>query len=391
MLRLALLMLIALLGADGDVQRQVQHAHVQPVLYLPADEQFSAERLELQVQAVRDVQAWYAERLNGVTFFAQPLIVQRSAHTFAELAGNDFQNWWPLPAAEFAGWGMPWNDSSRMKLLILAQGAGAWAGADSENGGIMSEAEAGNVSAGHLGGLAVVGDSSIGGILAGICPRDGVASWRRPLGDAWWCSWNTYRGTVAHELGHTFALPHPDAFRPGFRCDSAVVTNMQCHWAWPSDSLLPSEAAHLRSLPVFGADASTAWQPAVPTEMRGLITIHDAHDEQLLWLDGKGGGTGFRWGVAMRPGEETRLTFMPPAGARTFLVDVGWILGQPGNDPSVLRFHVADDELAIAIEAGALPRTVHVSVSGTSLTIQREDANNGTLGIGHPRWEMHSR
>ena len=391
MLRLALLMLIALLGADGHVQRQVGDAHVQPVLYLPADEPFSAERLALQVQAVRDAQAWYAERLNGITFFAQPLIVQRSAHAFAALAGNDFQNWWPLPAAEFAGWGMPWNDSSRIKLLILAQGAGAWAGADSENGGILAEAEAGNVSAGHLGGLAVVGDSSIGGILAGICPREGIASWRRPSGDAWWCSWNTYRGTIAHELGHTFGLPHPDAFRPGFRCDSAVVTNMQCHWAWPGDSLLPFEAAHLRSLPVFGPDAWTAWQPAAPTETRGPINIHDARDYGLLWLDGRGAGTGFRWGVAMRPGEETRLTFVPPTGARALLLDVGWILGERASDSSELRFRSADDVLVIAIDAGSLPRRVRVAVSGTPVTIQREAASTGTLGIAHPRWEMHSR
>jgi hypothetical protein len=80
--------------------------------------------------------------------------VQLSTHSFAELPGDDFQSCWPLPAAEFGEWGLPRNDFSRVNVLILAQGAGAWAGADSENGGILPEEEAERVAAGHLGGLA---------------------------------------------------------------------------------------------------------------------------------------------------------------------------------------------------------------------------------------------
>ena len=47
------------------------------------------------------------------------------------------------------------------------------------------------------------------------------------IATAWWCSGSTYRGTVAHELGHTWGLPHPDVFTKGFRCaDSTAYTIM---------------------------------------------------------------------------------------------------------------------------------------------------------------------
>lgn len=376
----------------GEV-RQDERARVQPILFLPADEPFSSDRLKLQVEAVRDVQAWYAARLGGVSFYAEPLVVQRSSHAFAELAGNDFQNWWPLPAAEFDAWGQPWNDSSTVKLLILAQGAGAWAGADSENGGILTESEAGVSQAGHLGGLAVIGDSSIGGVLAGVCPRSGQATWRRPeTGTAWWCNWNTYRGTVAHELGHTFALPHPDAFRPGFRCDSIVITNMQCHWAWPADSLLPFEAAHLRSLPVFGSDALDAWRAAAPDSVRNGDRIVFDESGDLLWLAGRGGGTGYLWGASLRGETGAATQFTAPPDARFFVFELGWARGAAPTATASLSILTPASDIAVALEPDAPPRTVRLPAGGAAIRILRLDSGrNADVGIAHPRWEMHVR
>jgi hypothetical protein len=384
-----LVWLPALLLAGTGVRPQAERPHVLPVLYLPAGEPFSPDRLELQVQAVSDAQDWYARRLGGITFYAEPLIVQRSGHTFDELAGNDFQNWWPLPAAEFAGWGIPWNDSSRVKLLILAQGAGAWAGADSENGGILAETEAGRSPAGHLGGLAVIGDSSIGGILAGVCPREGAASWRRPdTGTAWWCNWNTYRGTVAHELGHTFGLPHPDAFRSGFRCDSIVMTNMQCHWGWPADSLLPFETTHLRSLPVFGPDVRPLRRNATAIAVSNARLFDFARDRELLWLGGRGGGTGYRWGVTIGPGGVAR--FDPPPGAAALVLEMGWWSGERSADQVNIRFSIGDNVTEFTILPDALPAITRLP-AGAPIMVGPVNGSQGTFGIGHPRWEMRIR
>lgn len=375
----------------GALVGQLREHRVVPVLYLPSDEVFDARRLELQVGGVRDAQEWYALRTGGHTFFADPLIVQRSRHTFAELAGNDFQNWWPLPENEFADYGLSWNDSSTMKLLLLAQGAGAWAGADSENGGIERATVAGGTPRGALGGFAVVGDSSIGGILAGVCPRGGTASFIRPeSGTAWWCNWNTYRGTIAHELGHTFGLPHTDAILDGFRCDSTVITNMQCHWAWPADSLLPFEAAHLRTLPVFSTQALDAWTFARPDDEGGTTVTRLLPDPgepaSILWLAGRGGGTGYVHGylVAVPAGTQGRLPWVPPGGARFFVADVGL---QPGaSAPADYSFSCGPEIVSGSLGPGDPPRTLRLRVTG-GCTIELILAGpEATLGIGNPRW-----
>jgi len=382
------LSLALLLVTVAPLAAQAPGPRVLPVLYLPSDLPLDTARLRLQIEAVRHVRAWYAERLGGRSFYADPLVVQRSRHTFAELAGADFQNWWPLPEKEFADYGLAWNDSSRIKLLLLAQGAGAWAGADSENGGIESEADAGRVDRGWLGGLAVVGDSSLGGILAGACPTEGDASWRKPEGGTeWWCNWNTYRGTIAHELGHTFGVPHPDAFREGFRCDSTVITNMQCHWAWPADSLLPFEAAHLRSLPVFATGALGEWQRVLPAAGHQTRFPDFARDRSLLWLEGRGGGTGYQWGVELESTDAVAadVSWFRPSDARTFVADVGLPLG--AILPVRYRVIAKTDTIASLLRPGDPPRTVVIDASGSKDVRIVLDAGAGIrLGVGHPRW-----
>ncbi len=380
----ALALCMAILGPQPAPAQAPGH-RVLPIVSVPADLPLDTARLAWQVRAVRDAQAWYADRLGGPSFYADPVLVQRSAHTFAELAGAAFQNWWPLPEAEFAGWGLPWNDSTRFKLLLLAQGAGAWAGADSENGGIPAEAEAGRAPNGGLGGLAVVGDSSIGGIVAGVCPTEGTATWQRPeTGTAWWCNWNTYRGTVAHELGHTFGLPHPDAFRPGFRCDSLVITNMQCHWAWPADSLLPFEARHLRSLPFFGPDALAEWLPARPADMDGVARFEFERGGRLLWLTGRGGGSGYLQGVTVRAAG--RVTFRAPAGTHAFVADVGLAAAPPAGTADVV-LRAGGVETVLVFGPGDAPRTVTLAVPPDRvIEVRVRGTPGGEVGLGHPRW-----
>src|SRR3989442_14755881 len=115
-----------------------------------------------------------------------------------------------------------------------------------------SAGQAGRVDKGDWGGLAVIGASSVGGVLSGVCPE--VARGKAG-GTAWWCSGSTYRGTIAHELGHTWGLPHPDAFHAGFRCaDSTAYSIMQCHWEWARERLLDYEIVISR---VCGSSAST--------------------------------------------------------------------------------------------------------------------------------------
>src|SRR5512135_1136140 len=291
-----------------------------PIYLVPRDYQVPHAGVVYHAKVMADVRAWYAKVLGGRTFVAEPLVVQRSRHSFADLAADKFQAWWPLLQDEFASYGWPWNAHSRFKLLFLTHGAGASAGSDSENGGIDSVAQAGRVDKGDWGGLAVIGDSSVGGIFAGVCPEIAHGKADSTIATAWWCSGSTYRGTVAHELGHTFGLPHPDAFRPGFRCaDSTAYTIMQCHWGWGRAGLLDYEITHLRSLDFFRFDTTPAYvllpqvRPLVARRAQSRALESGA---PLTWVDGRGGGTGYPWAVVLAgAGAEIRYALGEGEGA----------------------------------------------------------------------------
>ena len=349
-MRAAVLLLFSQLLLPLPLRSQTTTAgpRVLPVYLVPRDMVAVPEGLALTTRALESVRQWYGRVLRGATFSYDPVVVQISTHTFAEFAADSFQAWWPLLQSEFKGYGQDWEDDET-KMLWIAHGAGAWAGADSENGGIDSIAEAGRVSDGDLGGLAIVGDSSLGGYLAGVCPDSGRT------GSAWWCSWNTFMGTVAHELGHTWGLPHPDAFLPGFRCaDSTAWSNMQCHWGFPADSLLPYEQAHLRSLRHFRDRSET---PAFELlSHRGNlgpgVARFNFDGNRLLWVDGRGGGTGYLSGLVTN-----RLSLAGREG--WFVTDIGLPRGstQPVNlrimDGGITRYErrvaPGDPPLPIAI------------------------------------------
>lgn len=345
---------------------------VVPVYLVPADMQLQRPRLGLTVKALDGVRAWYGRVLRGRTFAYDPVVVQISSHPFDEFAADSFQAWWPLLQAEFRDYGQDWEDDWT-KMLWIAHGAGAWAGADSENGGIDSIPEAGRVPDGDLGGLAVIGDSTLGGYLAGVCPDSGRT------GSAWWCSWYTFQGTVAHELGHTWGLPHPDAFLPGFRCaDSTAWTNMQCHWGFPFDSLLPWEQAHLRSLKYFQYRAGAS--PRLLAEERPLQGRAVAHvferGNPLLWMDGRGGGTGYPWGLEVQGSVIYRLR----PDDSLFAADVGTPRGAGPCRIEILLDGIPVFERDLTGTSPPLP--VVLEVRGRR---RLEVRSEGRAGLGNPR------
>jgi hypothetical protein len=369
---------------------------VVPVHLVPKDHSFDPRRLALNLAALEDVRAWYARALGGRTFVAEPLSVQRSRHTFAELADSNFQQWWPLLDQEFADYGLPWNRESDVKLLFLAQAAGAWAGADSENGGIGSAAEAGRVPKGNLGGLVVIGDSSVGGLLTGACPLDGVQR-----GTAWWCNWDTYRGTIAHELGHTWGIPHPDAFKarvndstPGrWDCATDGNTVMQCHWGFPDDSLLRYERVHLESLRYFRPPDGRGYlllADLPPTLLEGDVRIRrpgtaparDAADA-VVWVDDTtGAATGYPWAVVIAGGRVGWNGAV--AGCGLVAVDVGRELGTGGRGR--VRIQAGDRVLADRQVAAGRPDRLRVRYCGPDpLVFRVEGERRFRAVLGNPR------
>ena len=351
-----------LLGSSEEARPRVI-----PVYVIPSDLEFDRDRLVLNAAAVEDVRQWYFRALRGYTFRYDPIFVQHSRHTFAELAADDFQAWWPLLIEEFRDYGLPWDEQSDFKLLFLVQGAGGWAGGDSENGGIDSVAEAGTVTKGDLGGVVVIGDSSASGILNGSCPTTGITG-----GTVWWCNWNTYRGTIAHELGHTWGIPHPDAFltpdadgeRPAWSCADLGNTVMQCHWGFPFDSLLDYEAVHFRSLRFFqfnGAGQYSMLSDMLPVSAKGEVVLHRLSVAQsgVAWVDGRGTGTAYPWAVTLGNGS---VAWQVGDGCLDLVTEVG---RQRGAGGTATVFVIADgDTLLTETLDGGPPHEMTVDLCG---------------------------
>jgi hypothetical protein len=258
------------------------------------------------------------------------------------------------------------------------------------------------VPAGSLGGFVVIGDSSVGGLLGHVCPLDG-----REGGTAWWCNWDTYRGTTAHELGHTFGLPHPDALRPPpdtapRKWDCAVEGNtvLQCHWGFPYDSLLPYERDHLRSLRFFRQDAAarpfTHLAELLPLAVQGGARIRrpgaSAGDrgDGLLWVDdGSGSGaTGFPRGVSLDP--DAAVTWAAPPGCGQLALDAGRERGTSGSGALLIEVPGAEPR-DVPIAAGAPGRIVVDLCGPGTVRLSARGERGSRVVIGNPRIYQESR
>src|SRR5574341_1791439 len=128
----ALVACAALSVCSAGVARGQEPPRVLPIYLVPRDSGFPSQGVAYHARALEDVRQWYGRVLGGRTFVYEPLVVQVSRHTFAELAADSFQAWWPLLQQEFADYGWPWNRHAKVKLLFLTHHAGAWAGSRSE-------------------------------------------------------------------------------------------------------------------------------------------------------------------------------------------------------------------------------------------------------------------
>lgn len=194
-----------------------QTSLVRPVYYVPTDKAYSVYDFHDVQCGLGNTRRWYARELPNDTVEFAPMIRYDGAYT----SSHCIANMGDCIADITAGTGIdPWDsDSTRNKLLVIGRGFLGWAGGTGDTAGR---------------GYAVVGAESL--TAQGECAGN------------WWCTEEIWNGTVAHELGHTFSLPHSS--------DDASI--MKFHGDYKNKGLTGTEPGLVESDPASRAKG-TNW------------------------------------------------------------------------------------------------------------------------------------
>lgn len=251
-------LLCLLLGVAAPAQANPQPVYpwpeysVLPVFFAPTDWSVASDEVQQEAAAIRsamlEIQQFYADSLGGRTFRLNDLqVVQangpKESYGISWNGGNIYTNGIDIVGnveaavvAELHSRGFPTppaQNESGYSVLIFVKGAGGWAG-----GREFPHAD---------GGWAILGDWCIDSLQGQVAE-----------GEYWWSGRRLQIGAAAHELGHTFGLPHPDAY------GGEWSTTVMGHWwnypnlgfnPWEVDQLFANKAA-------FFVPEPTAWQMA---------------------------------------------------------------------------------------------------------------------------------
>ena len=162
---------------------------------------------------------------------------------------------------------------------------------------------------------------------------------------------------------------------------------MQCHWGWGRAGLLDYEITHLRSLDFFQFDTAPgsillAQRP--PLSAVGSRVSRLERGDSLVWLDGRGGGTGYPWAIALtRKGAALRYA---TTGGRVMAFDLGLARGSVGD----AALAVLLDGRAVGlyqVTAGHPPQRIVLetrSAREVAFRLARRQGQ-GPLVLGNPR------
>ena len=265
-----------------------------PIFFVPKDWDVNSVEVQAEAAALRiavsEIQQFYARRLGGNTFALNELVVlqatqAKEAYGIHWNGGNIYadginldDSMEALVVAELHDRGYPTppaQNESGYSALIFVKGAGGFAG--------------GRAFGGADGGWAILGDWAIDSIQGQV-----------PEGAYWWSGRRLQIGAAAHELGHTFGLPHPDAWGGDFA--GKIMGNW---WDYPNVGFADWENDQLnRSKVQFftqcRAPTALAPAPAVkPYELLLLPTL--GADTRALHINEHGLISGFSESIATQP------------------------------------------------------------------------------------------
>ncbi|MFP2931165.1 hypothetical protein ACLESO_39425 [Pyxidicoccus sp. 3LG] len=169
-------------GPSGDTHAQLAvTAVVTPILLVPQGSSVTAQQVTTLTQALGNVRRWYQRELPNKNVRWEPLVTMAGDQTAAHYLTNN--NVWAEMPGEIQtklGWN-PWTytGTTHHIALVIGRDLLGWAGGNGYNDGR---------------GLAILGLESL--VEQSKCAGE------------WWCTQEFWHGTVAHELGHGFTLPH---------------------------------------------------------------------------------------------------------------------------------------------------------------------------------------
>ncbi|WP_437818474.1 LamG-like jellyroll fold domain-containing protein [Sorangium sp. So ce1078] len=197
----------------------------------PNDQPYHQEYVDAINTYLDELRGWYRQE-SGVSFHlvgsvqpvrsSQSYLTMRCGSSPTSACANDpiqIPNW--LNAVSQAVGGFP----ARQSTLVFSQGGGGYAGANLY---------------GDYSGFAVVGDwvlEPISGVREPLAIHCGYATWQ--------CTGGVPKGTVAHELGHSFGLHHPDGY-PG-------ASIMAWHGDYPTTDFFDHEQMLLQESPMLSS------------------------------------------------------------------------------------------------------------------------------------------
>lgn len=227
---------------------------VQPILFIPNNLMADPQYLPAIDATMLELSHWYASELGGKTFHHSPAVAVTGQYQLSHYCPKTISETQciQVPGEIGADAGDVYNvfadlnqqgyplQSKQIIVLFWVGGYGY----------------AGGVKLSDNSGWAAHGDWALDGIAGKY--EDGTASSNcDDSSNAWLiCTQNAQIGTVGHEMGHAFGLPHPtdDGSQPGDP-NYWLATIMAVHWDYPNvmfiDSPTNPEKSTLLNHPFF--------------------------------------------------------------------------------------------------------------------------------------------
>ena len=213
-------------------------ADVRTAYLVPSDRTYSSEYELAIIDALENLQDWYAGELGGLTFALHDPVVEvfNTPHpadyyaTNQSNANDPFSLWfWANTITDaFSLTGAGFNDPAHAWIFY-----------------IDAEPAAGQIGGAGTSGVAVLPEHDLRGLIGGD-----------PLPVSRWV------GGLGHELGHAFGLPHPaecEAQSPA--CPSQALMWLG-YLTYPDTFLLPDDRSTLLASRFIGSTAESVPEPA---------------------------------------------------------------------------------------------------------------------------------